>query len=462
MPRIDRLEVHALGPFEHLDLVFGEHRSPGLADLHLFTGQNGTGKSTLLHVLAAFFAPESASCHQDVIARRKGSAGDWYAGLALPPVFYLAREAGSQIRPQWMGSMPTVALNLLTPRRSGLRFVGLGPTAATVQEIVAETRSQNREEDWKAARHTFGAFAYSGVRNPGNPRVEAVKNIDTSPFTGALTFAAGDAGTLLQWVANSLSKGALYEQRKEQARAEDVSKARAQIERAVGEIVGADVRFELEIDPVEVFFRVGGEKVPFGVLPDGLKSILSWLADLIMRLDRIPWAETRPITEQPFVLLLDEVDVHLHPAWQRKILPVTQRLFPNAQIFATTHSPFVVSSLTTGWIYRLEQDKSGLARLAQSYAAEAGNSVDWVLDEVFGVPERFDLDTERHLASLRDLRNQVLATRAAAGLDAWVALVAELMQRGAEVQAIVAAEDRQLRRLLRQADERATPAGDPA
>ncbi|MBK7937436.1 MAG: ATP-binding protein [Lewinellaceae bacterium] len=51
------------------------------------------------------------------------------------------------------------------------------------------------------------------------------------------------------------------------------------------------------------------------------------------------WENDTPVFERNFILFLDEIEVHLHPAWQRKILPAVQKLFPNAQIFISTHSP---------------------------------------------------------------------------------------------------------------------------
>jgi hypothetical protein len=44
-----------------------------------------------------------------------------------------------------------------------------------------------------------------------------------------------------------------------------------------------------------------------------------------MRLDRIPWHNNTPVLQRQFLLLLDEIDIHLHPAWQRKVLPLVQR-----------------------------------------------------------------------------------------------------------------------------------------
>ncbi|MCK5522118.1 MAG: AAA family ATPase [Thiomargarita sp.] len=96
----------------------------------------------------------------------------------------------------------------------------------------------------------------------------------------------------------------------------------------------------------------------FEVLPDGLKSIISWLSDLFMRMDRIPWLDDCRILERRFILFLDEIEIHLHPIWQRKILPVIQKLFPNAQIFVSSHSPFIVASVSDAYVYkfRLENE----------------------------------------------------------------------------------------------------------
>lgn len=69
---------------------------------------------------------------------------------------------------------------------------------------------------------------------------------------------------------------------------------------------------------------MGGKSIEFDVLPDGLKSIISWVADLLMRMDRIEWVDDRDVFEREFILLLDEVDIHLHPSWQRKILSLSK------------------------------------------------------------------------------------------------------------------------------------------
>ena len=67
-------------------------------------------------------------------------------------------------------------------------------------------------------------------------------------------------------------------------------------------------------------------------MPDGLRSLISWIADLLGRIDLLKWKDDLLILEKNLILFLDEIEVHLHPAWQRKVLPVVQKLFKNSQI----------------------------------------------------------------------------------------------------------------------------------
>ena len=78
------------------------------------------------------------------------------------------------------------------------------------------------------------------------------------------------------------------------------------------------------------------------------------------------WEDDLPIFEREFDFLLDEIEVHLHPEWQRKVLPVVQKLFKNSQIFVSTHSPFVVNSVDDAWVYKLKLEK-GKAKVAEPY-----------------------------------------------------------------------------------------------
>jgi predicted ATP-binding protein involved in virulence len=83
------------------------------------------------------------------------------------------------------------------------------------------------------------------------------------------------------------------------------------------------------------------------------------------------------------VVLIDELDLHLHPAWQRSIVADLRRTFPKIQFIVTTHSPQIVASVSRSQIRLLERN-----RLVAEEAYVQGRSSDEVLEDVFGVTAR--------------------------------------------------------------------------
>jgi predicted ATP-binding protein involved in virulence len=111
------------------------------------------------------------------------------------------------------------------------------------------------------------------------------------------------------------------------------------------------------------------------------------------------------------ILLLDEPESHSHPAWQRQLLPAAQQLFPNAQIFVATHSPFIISSVNSGWIHGLRMDATGMVTADDPKPCSKG--VSWIdaVEDVLGVTEWYDPETENLLAEFRTLKREVLSER---------------------------------------------------
>ncbi len=103
--------------------------------------------------------------------------------------------------------------------------------------------------------------------------------------------------------------------------------------------------------------------------------------------------------------MLDEIEGHLHPAWQRRILPAFQRLFPKAQIFVATHSPFVIASLNHGWIHQLCVGDEGVVTNKAPIQASKGDSYVSVVEDIMGVHEWYDPETEQLLTDFRAKRD---------------------------------------------------------
>lgn len=79
-------------------------------------------------------------------------------------------------------------------------------------------------------------------------------------------------------------------------------------------------------------------------LPDGYRSFLAWVGDLLFRLDQAAPAH-QPLADIPGLVLIDEVDLHLHSRWQQTVVATLAATFPRLQFVLTTHSPLVVGSV---------------------------------------------------------------------------------------------------------------------
>ncbi|NUN65272.1 AAA family ATPase [Pseudanabaena biceps] len=119
-------------------------------------------------------------------------------------------------------------------------------------------------------------------------------------------------------------------------------------------------------------------------LSDGEKNLLAMVGDLARRL-----AIANPEMEKPEqgsgVVLIDEIELHLHPKWQRMVIPALLRTFPNCQFIITTHSPQVLGEVKDGKIYRLANTESGVtAEIVRTYGRDSNR----ILEDEMGVPKR--------------------------------------------------------------------------
>jgi len=108
-----------------------------------------------------------------------------------------------------------------------------------------------------------------------------------------------------------------------------------------------DIRFDMEQSRVIVAFEED-KIIPFEHLSDGQRTILGLFCDIARRTAILnPHLLGDAISETRGVVLIDELDLHLHPRWQRRIIEDLRTVFPNIQFICTTHSPFLIQSLRT-------------------------------------------------------------------------------------------------------------------
>jgi predicted ATP-binding protein involved in virulence len=111
--------------------------------------------------------------------------------------------------------------------------------------------------------------------------------------------------------------------------------------------------YDIEYDDISFYFS-DKRRLPVFMLSDGYRSIISLFVDIATRcfLLNPNLGKEAPILTKGIVMI-DEIDLHLHPSWQRGIVGKLQQCFPNIQFFVTTHSPQVLSSVKNGYIYQV-------------------------------------------------------------------------------------------------------------
>ena len=104
-----------------------------------------------------------------------------------------------------------------------------------------------------------------------------------------------------------------------------------------------------------VFIKIENQKRELSQLSSGFSSILKILQSIIAGYSY--FTNETQIANVQGIVLIDEIESHLHNQWQVKIIPLLKKLFPNTTFFITTHSSLVISQLKHGEAYRLERNK---------------------------------------------------------------------------------------------------------
>lgn len=185
------------------------------------------------------------------------------------------------------------------------------------------------------------------------------------------------------------------------------------------ELLPYDTRLE-DVSADQVKFVDGnGCIVPVTLLGDGFRSILSMTFELVRQLqdvfgdERVFSEGDIPFVQPPGVVLIDEVDAHLHPSWQRRIGTWFTKYFPNMQFVVTTHSPLVCWSASEGTIFRLPppgSDEAGsMVEGEERKRLVNGTVLDAYGTELFGLGVSRSAEAQEKVEQLAELNVKKLS-----------------------------------------------------
>lgn len=389
--RIDRLRLRNFRCYEDQEFSFDP-------DFSVLIGRNGTGKTATLEALAIAAGTwlkgiqgQTAPTIQRSDARLVGRS--YHGETSYEEQYGVEIEAWGAAQNveglSWIREVRTQGGNTRYARAKRLIALAKGADDAVrrgddsvVLPVVAYYGAGRL---WERMRNTKR-------RRNGSAVSEGDAKRETSRFVGYRDCIdrRTNARDFAQWMERQDRKS--YQRSEETLFYRMVRKAAAGMLEEV-----SDVRFDTDREEVVAEFA-GGRLVPFSMLSDGQRNMLALAGDLAVRMIRLnlPLGE-RALELTPGIVLIDEIDLHLHPSWQRHIVDDLRRTFPRIQFIATTHSPFIIQTLREGELVPLD---------AQPVAHTANLSIEAIAKGLMHVA---DTEVSPHYREMVDVAKEYLA-----------------------------------------------------
>jgi len=354
--QLKTVRLENIGPFQELSLDMDAHWS-------IVLGDNGVGKSTILKAIALAICGDDARPYADRLIRVGAPSG-----------------------------------RITLETTEGARYVTELRRTAAEAEVVSVPQRLLEIEGWLALG--FPPLRGMGWQlSPGpqpGPAERWLSPADLLPLmTGALDPRTNE---LKQWIVNLDYQVIKGQDSRSQQRFDDFF-----------EVVGRlTVGMKLEsgkVDPktYQVTVETDDGKVPIELVSQGAQSLLGWVGVLMERMYEQHDRADQP-RKQPALVLIDEIDAHMHPLWQQGIVPGLSELFPQVQFIATTHSPLIVGGLPPTQIIRLARDPNGrVVRLPIEEDMVLGRADQLLTSNLFGLETTLDKTIQETLEQIRTL-----------------------------------------------------------
>ena len=173
-----------------------------------------------------------------------------------------------------------------------------------------------------------------------------------------------------------------------------------QATKLLSELLSDDGKLNIEVKPDRVeFIDEWGKRRNFEDLSVGYKNVMTWVCDLISRLsDNQP--NVSILEDYRGIVLVDEIDLHLHPKWASKIVNKLRTWFPNIQFFFTTHSPIVILGASDDAVFYKVYKEEGVTKISEPYYSKDFSNA---MANIIITSPLFDLETAAMKTNSKDL-----------------------------------------------------------
>ncbi|MGX8852169.1 AAA family ATPase [Amedibacillus sp. YH-ame10] len=373
--KLKKLELHNFRCFEDRMIEFDDN-------LNVIVGMNGAGKTSILE--AAVVAIGTLLYSMDSIANpgiKKTDAHNKYFNMG----------SGIDVQPQYpidITASGSISDDVVTWTRS-LNGENGKTTIIDAKNMIVISKLYRERIMRGDTSLVLPVVAYYGTGRMWD--FHRKKKVDTfkknNRANGYIDCLDGTANIKL--MMNWFKKMAWNDDSKNAHSPEFVA-VRGAMEQCFSSITGFDdvsVEFNPETTEIEISYCDHANevvKIAINQLSDGYKGTISLIADIAYRMAVLnPWLLEDVLKETDGVVLIDEVDLHLHPAWQQRIITDLTTIFPKVQFILTTHAPAVINSIKSDNLILLKD-----LEIAYLDNQVYGKDVKSVLNEIMGVSER--------------------------------------------------------------------------
>lgn len=365
---------------------FSQKSFPLNPRMNVFAGKNGSGKTALLEAVNILLGAYLAAFKTYVPSRFvfNISKSDAHLKPQISEDSSVLTTGGIRQYPckvscklLWDGNDETIEFQRVLLKEEGrTMFDGPNPMQPTVvawEEKIAQANHSDEDLIFPIVLYLSSARLWN--ENKSTPRESGVYS-RTDAYNRCLD---GKHGTELAFgYINMLQSVAAEEREGKPYPAYD----------AIVEAVNTALRDELDTGESVIFSTrygkdivalktVDGTVVPFTSLSDGYRNVIKIVLDIATRMCILnPYLQENALKKTPGVVVIDELDLSLHPTWQKRIIGILKTLFPRVQFICATHSPFIIQSLEPGELITLDQP------ITESYS---GESIEDIAENHMGV-----------------------------------------------------------------------------
>lgn len=339
--RIKQFEMKNFRRFRSLKLDF--HKQ-----INVFVGINGSGKSSILDCLAVLLSRMTAKI---ISAKSKGRS------YTEEDITYNKSETNNAVTVLF--KQTDLTWNIVKTRS------GRKPEASTkLKEMTAIVTSIQSNLKGSIKNYSIPLAVYYPVNRAVLDvplRIKKKHLFDQlAAYDNALIGGQNNFRLFFEWFRNREDiENEKFRQRKHFSTHQDHDFYNdiqlEAVRRAIEQFLPGFSNLRVQRQPLRMIVSKGYEELIINQLSDGEKCLLAMIGDLARRLALANPGLDNPLQGSGFVLI-DEIELHLHPKWQRMIVPTLKKTFPNCQFIMTTHSPQVVSKVQAESIWMIESD----------------------------------------------------------------------------------------------------------